>query len=85
MCDLERPHADAYTHWQGSSAIQTVAALHPRVAHMTTYVRGQTWLSVPFAGNIVARLLGRPPPADGVFAAEESTYFPGFCAERHAC
>ena len=44
---------------QGSSAIQTVAALQPRVAHLTNYVRGQTWIAVPGQINVVAQLLGR--------------------------
>ena len=47
------------THYQGSSAIQTVAAVQPKVAKLVNYVRGQTWVAVPFAGDTVSELLGR--------------------------
>ena len=33
----------------GSSAIQIVPALQPRVKHLDTYVRGQTWIAPPIA------------------------------------
>ena len=56
---------------QGSSAIQTVAALHPRVAHMTNYVRGQTWISIPFSGEIVSNLLGRTISPDATVEQRE--------------
>ena len=52
---------DTYTLLQGSSAIQTVAALQPKVKHMTNYVRGKTWLATPSAGTSVPALLGREP------------------------
>ncbi|KAM5543782.1 hypothetical protein V8D89_002399 [Ganoderma adspersum] len=44
----------------GSTAIQAVPALAPHVASLTTYVRGQTWLSPPFSLNVVQDLIGRP-------------------------
>ena len=47
------------TQRQGSSAIQTVAAVHPKVARLANYVRGQTWIAVPFAGETFSELLGR--------------------------
>ncbi|KAI0741361.1 FAD/NAD-P-binding domain-containing protein [Daedaleopsis nitida] len=43
----------------GSSALQIVPALQPRVQKLVTYVRGKTWLAVPFASNTFADLLGR--------------------------
>ncbi|OSD03668.1 FAD/NAD-P-binding domain-containing protein [Trametes coccinea BRFM310] len=43
----------------GSSAIQTVAALQPRVKELKNYARGKMWLSVPFAGDKIAELIGR--------------------------
>lgn len=45
---------------QGSTAIQVVPALAPHVAKLTTYVRGQTWLSPSFSLDIVQGLIGRP-------------------------
>ncbi|EIW53862.1 FAD/NAD-P-binding domain-containing protein [Trametes versicolor FP-101664 SS1] len=43
----------------GSSALQLVPALQPRVHTLVNYVRGKTWLAVPFAGNTFAELLSR--------------------------
>ncbi|KAI0682006.1 FAD/NAD-P-binding domain-containing protein [Earliella scabrosa] len=43
----------------GSSAIQLVPALQPRVSKLYNYVRGKTWLSVPFASTTFAGLLNR--------------------------
>ncbi|KAI0077436.1 FAD/NAD-binding domain-containing protein [Panus rudis PR-1116 ss-1] len=45
----------------GSSAIQIVPALQPRVAKVLNYVRGKTWLSPPFAADKMADLLKRDP------------------------
>ncbi|TFK83066.1 FAD/NAD(P)-binding domain-containing protein [Polyporus arcularius HHB13444] len=62
----------------GSSAIQTVAAVHPKVSKLVTYVRGQTWIAVPFAGETFSELLGRNTvPQDGelVFTPEEIEQF----------
>ncbi|RPD58021.1 flavin-binding monooxygenase [Lentinus tigrinus ALCF2SS1-7] len=63
----------------GSSAIQTVAAVHPKVAHLTNYVRGQTWISIPFAaGDAFAELLGRKEAASEdelVFTPQEIERF----------
>ncbi|KDQ31391.1 hypothetical protein PLEOSDRAFT_1036737 [Pleurotus ostreatus PC15] len=36
----------------GSSAIQIVPALQPKVGHLVNYVRGQTWLAVPFLDDM---------------------------------
>lgn len=35
----------------GSSAIQIVPAIQPKVATLKTYVRNATWISVNFAGD----------------------------------
>ncbi|RPD59865.1 FAD/NAD(P)-binding domain-containing protein [Lentinus tigrinus ALCF2SS1-6] len=48
----------------GSSAIQTVAAVHPKVSKLVNYVRGQTWIAVPFASDTVSELLGRQTVAE---------------------
>ncbi|KAL1943925.1 hypothetical protein VTO73DRAFT_3743 [Trametes versicolor] len=45
----------------GSSAIQIVAALQPKVKKLVNYVRGKTWLALPFCGDTVTTLLGREP------------------------
>lgn len=62
---------DTYT-LQGSSAIQTVAALQPKVKHMTNYVRGKTWLATPSAGTSVPALLGREPTLEDEEGNRES-------------
>lgn len=49
---------------QGSSALQIVPALQPRVAKLYNYVRGKTWLALPFAGSKMTELLGRDPTSD---------------------
>ncbi|KAI0704079.1 FAD/NAD-P-binding domain-containing protein [Earliella scabrosa] len=43
----------------GSSALQVVPALQPRVQKLVNYVRGKTWLAVPFSSGTFASLLGR--------------------------
>ncbi|KAI3621856.1 flavin-binding [Moniliophthora roreri] len=40
----------------GSSAIQIVAALQPKVGHLVNYVRGKTWISPTFVREILDRL-----------------------------
>ena len=40
-----------FLHNQGSSALQIVPALQPRVKRLYNYVRGKTWLSPPFASD----------------------------------
>lgn len=46
---------------QGSSGIQIVAALQPKVKKLVNYVRGKTWLPPPLGSTTVAHLLGREP------------------------
>ncbi|KAI0763010.1 FAD/NAD(P)-binding domain-containing protein [Fomes fomentarius] len=62
----------------GSSGIQVVAALQPRVAKVVNYVRGQTWLSPPSAWQTVSDLLGRKDQSADenlVFTPEEIERF----------
>ncbi|KAI0628458.1 FAD/NAD-P-binding domain-containing protein [Trametes polyzona] len=61
----------------GSSALQLVPALQPRVSKLVNYVRGKTWLAVPFASNAFAELLGRDPATaeDYKFTPEERERF----------
>lgn len=35
----------------GSSAIQIVPAMQPKVSKLTTYIRGPTWISVNFCAD----------------------------------
>ncbi|KAI0666937.1 hypothetical protein C8Q78DRAFT_982944 [Trametes maxima] len=67
----------------GSSALQMVPALQPRVKKLVQIVRGSTWLAAPFSGDTVAKLIGRDPAKTGEyrFTPEEIERFknePGF-------
>ncbi|KAI1787759.1 FAD/NAD(P)-binding domain-containing protein [Ganoderma leucocontextum] len=57
----------------GSSALQLVPALQPRVSRVVNYVRGKTWLAVPFGSMTFSSLLGREPQCkeDFNFSPEE--------------
>ncbi|KIP12732.1 hypothetical protein PHLGIDRAFT_123818 [Phlebiopsis gigantea 11061_1 CR5-6] len=72
----------------GSSAIQIVPALQPRVGKLLNFVRGKTWLALPFAGGKMAELIGRDPASTNyVFTEEEKEKFkdPEYYKEfRHA-
>ncbi|KAI0644817.1 FAD/NAD-P-binding domain-containing protein [Trametes meyenii] len=61
----------------GSSALQLVPALQPRVQKLINYVRGKTWLAVPFATNAFKDMLGREPKKaeDYTFTPEEIERF----------
>ncbi|KAI0761051.1 FAD/NAD-P-binding domain-containing protein [Trametes elegans] len=43
----------------GSSAIQIVAALQPCVKRLVQYVRGNTWVALPFGSELLEKVLGR--------------------------
>lgn len=43
---------------QGSSAMQIVPALQPRVKELVNYVRGKTWVSPPFIQEKMCELAG---------------------------
>ncbi|KAF9011133.1 hypothetical protein BDQ17DRAFT_1387598 [Cyathus striatus] len=43
----------------GSSAIQIVPALQPKVKYLVNYVRGKTWVSATFSRELLVRLAGR--------------------------
>ncbi|KAI0712856.1 FAD/NAD-P-binding domain-containing protein [Cerioporus squamosus] len=62
----------------GSSAVQVVTALQPRVAKIVNFGRGQTWLSPPVAADMLPTLLGREEGIAGgnvFFSAEERERF----------
>lgn len=44
--------------YKGSSAIQIVTALQPKVKHLFNYVRGQTWISATFVQEQLHKLGG---------------------------
>ncbi len=46
---------------QGSSALQIVPALQPRVSRVVNFVRGKTWLALPFGSMTFSSMLGREP------------------------
>ena len=50
---------------KGSSAIQIVAALQPKVGHIVNFARGQTWVAPPFAWDTLVKSIGRDSAADG--------------------
>ncbi|THG96305.1 hypothetical protein EW026_g5500 [Hermanssonia centrifuga] len=72
----------------GSSAIQIVPALQPKVAKLYNYVRGKTWLAVPFGSDKMAGLLGRNTEEQNyAFSEEEKKSFqdPAYYKQfRHA-
>ena len=41
---------------QGSSAIQIVPALQPKVAQIVNFVRGKTWVSASFVREFLVKL-----------------------------
>ncbi|KAH9852549.1 FAD/NAD-P-binding domain-containing protein [Lenzites betulinus] len=49
----------------GSSAIQVIAAIQPKVKKLVTYARGKTWIALSFGEETVTRLLGREPGESG--------------------
>ncbi|GJE84376.1 NAD(P)/FAD-dependent oxidoreductase [Phanerochaete sordida] len=60
----------------GSSAIQIVPALQKKVGRVLNFVRGKTWLALPFAGGKMAELLHRDPTSENyVFSEEEKASF----------
>ncbi|KAJ7361384.1 hypothetical protein DFH08DRAFT_843982 [Mycena albidolilacea] len=63
--DVSSPWEDTVESWKdkrvgvigvGSSAIQIVPALQPKVRHLCNYVRGKTWISSPFLGERAEKL-----------------------------
>lgn len=43
---------------KGSSAIQIVPALQPKVAHLVNYAKGKTWISSTFVRDQILQLSG---------------------------
>lgn len=60
--------------WQGSSALQIVSALQPKVGKLYNVARGQAWVAPPFAVQKISELLGREldpsNPSNCEFVAE---------------
>ncbi|PIL29542.1 hypothetical protein GSI_08350 [Ganoderma sinense ZZ0214-1] len=62
----------------GSSALQIVTALQPKVARVVNYVRGQNWIAPPVGFQPLLRALGREPTEkedDLAFTREEVERF----------
>ncbi|CAL1693778.1 unnamed protein product [Somion occarium] len=59
----------------GSSGIQLVPALQPRVAKLFNYVRGKTWLSPPFASEKLAALVKDSASSNYIFTEEDKKAF----------
>ncbi|KAI0684951.1 hypothetical protein BC835DRAFT_1421768 [Cytidiella melzeri] len=56
----------------GSSGVQTVAAIHPKVRSLVNYARQKTWIAPDFGINETRALLGREPDDHNQdFTAEE--------------
>ncbi|KAG6911287.1 hypothetical protein DXG01_002126 [Tephrocybe rancida] len=59
----------------GSSAIQMVPALQPRVKHVTNYVRGKTWLSASFVRDRMEKLAKGEQVSNYQFTEEDMKNF----------
>ena len=62
---------------QGSSAVQLVTSLQPKVAKLVNYVREGTWVCPPVGFEMMMKLLGRDPGASGTTSAFMATAFTG--------
>ncbi|TFL03433.1 FAD/NAD(P)-binding domain-containing protein [Pterulicium gracile] len=59
----------------GASALQIVPALQPKVGKLFNYVRGKTWIGVPFVGNMLAALSKSSPDKNYHFTEEDKAKF----------
>lgn len=59
----------------GSSGIQIVSALQPHVAKLVNFVRGNTWISGPFASNTLQELAGDTAVDDYTFSEADKEKF----------
>ncbi|KAF9469634.1 FAD/NAD-binding domain-containing protein [Collybia nuda] len=59
----------------GSSAIQMVPALQPKVKHLVNFVRGRTWLSGPFVQERLTKLGGSNTVTNYQFTDEDKKNF----------
>ncbi|KAF9486402.1 FAD/NAD-binding domain-containing protein [Pholiota conissans] len=59
----------------GSSAIQIVAALQPKVKHLVNYVRGKTWISSIFVKDQLIRLGGSETSDNYQFTGKDKETF----------
>ncbi|KAI0311858.1 hypothetical protein OF83DRAFT_1177174 [Amylostereum chailletii] len=55
----------------GSSGIQTVAAIHPKVKTLVNYARRETWIATTIFGENLTKLLGREPGDTNMSFTEE--------------
>ncbi|EIW74531.1 FAD/NAD(P)-binding domain-containing protein [Coniophora puteana RWD-64-598 SS2] len=55
----------------GSSALQIVPALQPKVGQVLNFVRGKTWLSPPFFSETLADLMKRDPDSTNYTFSED--------------
>ena len=71
---------------QGSSAVQLVTSLQPKVAKLVNYVREGTWVCPPVGFEMMMKLLGRDPSASGTTSALMTIAFTGeTSADRLVC
>ncbi|KAJ7657984.1 FAD/NAD-binding domain-containing protein [Mycena rosella] len=82
--DKDGPWEDTVRSWKdkrvgvigvGSSAIQIVPALQPKVKHLINYVRGKTWISFPFLGERAEKLGMRKGEPNYVFTDKDKEAF----------
>ena len=71
---------------QGSSAVQLVTSLQPKVAKLVNYVREGTWVCPPVGFEMMMKLLGRDLTASGTTSALMTIAFMGATsADRLVC
>ncbi|KAJ7492285.1 FAD/NAD-binding domain-containing protein [Mycena latifolia] len=82
--DQDSPWEDTVRSWKnkrvgvigvGSSAIQIVPALQPKVKHLINYVRGKTWISSPFLGERAEKLGMGKQESNYVFTDKDKEAF----------
>ncbi|KAF8899234.1 FAD/NAD-binding domain-containing protein [Infundibulicybe gibba] len=59
----------------GSTALQIVPALQPKVKHLVNYVRGQTWLAAPMLKERLLQLSGGKEVTNYFFTPEDKKSF----------
>ncbi|KAF7347539.1 hypothetical protein MVEN_01510300 [Mycena venus] len=82
--DVSSPWEDTVESWKdkrvgvigvGSSAIQIVPALQPKVRHLNNYVRGKTWISSPFLGERAEKLGMGKTESNYIFTDKDKELF----------
>ncbi|ETW86437.1 hypothetical protein HETIRDRAFT_377052 [Heterobasidion irregulare TC 32-1] len=59
----------------GSTALQIVPALQPKVNHLVNFVRGKTWIAPSACEDKLVHLLSRPSSGNHTFTEEERRLF----------